>query len=326
MNAHDYRFLLAERSNLTNLIADISELDIISRMSLQARLQEVEAQLGSFEGMSPRIRSARLTFRGQPVLGRRGILMDFGTEAAQAFATAVTVTGSSLMSTLAPTGKVPHAQDFRLAITGIAYGSFGFEIEEASPQMAFDETLTPVEVAIDRVKNILAASLGSDEELSDAISETDRRALSAVQNFLKTVADGGAAFTLSRGGEAFEFRDANQVRRSENRLSNDNIREEDSTISARFLGYFPHRPRAQFLIIGTDTDSLSDLVGDIVSGPVEQTVAEDVNINGMLNRDVWINVHTRRVGSSRPRFRVTGILRDAAQQLSFDEPGTIDPS
>ncbi len=319
MNIHDYRFLLAERASLNRLMENISESDVISRMSLGARLQQVEEQLSDYEGMSPRLRTARLTFKGAPVLDGRGILMEFGTDAAKEFANAVTVVGASMTTAIAPAGRVPNAEQFRLAITGVAYGSFGFQIEEASPQLAFDETPTPVEVAISRVRTILSASVGTDEELSEAISDTDRRALSAVQQFLKKVADGGAAFTLFHDGEAFDFADAAQVRRSENRLNADNIREDDTTISVQFLGFFPYRPRAQFRITAAEADYLGDEVGEIVTARVEPSVVEEVNINSILNLDQQITVHTRKVGSSRPRFTVTGFSRDPILQLSFDE-------
>ena len=42
MNAHDYHFLLSERTNLNKLINQVSPSDVIGRMSLQARLEEVE--------------------------------------------------------------------------------------------------------------------------------------------------------------------------------------------------------------------------------------------------------------------------------------------
>lgn len=319
MNVHDYRFLLSEQASLNRLIQEISESDIISRTSLSARLEEVEARLAEYQGMSAKLRTARLTFKGLPVLGKRGILMDFGSAAASDFANAVTAIGSSMNSSLAPAGRIPNAEQFRLAITGIAYGSFGFEIEEASPQLAFDDTATPVETAINRVRGILAATVGTDDELSDAIADTDRRALGAVRQFLKTVADGGAAFTLSHDGESFVFRDAAQVRRSETRLSEDNVRENDATITVQFLGFFPYNPRAQFRITGAYDDFLTEEVGHVTTARVDAYVAESVNINSMLNRDLEINVHTRRVGSSHPRFTVTGISSDIATQVNFDQ-------
>ena len=319
MNVHDYRFLLAEQATLNQLLDEIAESDVISMMSLRARLEAVEGQLADYQGSSARLRTARLTFKGRPVLGGRGILMDFVSDASKAFANAVTVVGSSLTAPVAPTGRVPNAERFQLAITGIAYGSFGFEIEEASPQMSFNDTPTPVEVAISKVKGILSASVGTDEDLSEAVADTDRRALSSVQQFLKQVADGGAAFTLTHDGDEFDFVDAAQVRRSESRLSADNIREDDTTISVRFMGFFPFRPWAQLLIVGADAEYLSNEVGQITTARVESSVAEQVDINSILNRDQQITVHTRRVGTSRPRYTVTGFVRDPDAQMAFDE-------
>ncbi|MDE2787565.1 MAG: hypothetical protein OXL37_13005 [Chloroflexota bacterium] len=319
MNVHDYRFLLAEQATLNRLIGEISESDIISRISLQARLGAVEAQLADYHGSSARLRTARLTFKGDPVLGGRGILMDFVSDASKAFANAITVVGSSLTATVAPTGRVPNAEQFQLAITGIAYGSFGFQIEEASPQLSFDDMATPVEMAISKVKGILSATIGTDDDLSEAIADTDSRALSALQQFLKRVADGGAAFTLAHDGDAFDFVDAAQVRRSEARLSADNIRENDTMISVRFMGFFPFRPRAQFIIVAADAEYLSDEVGQIATARVDTSVAEQVDINAILNQDQQITVHTRRVGTSRPRYTVTGFARDPGAQLTFDQ-------
>lgn len=319
MNPRDYRFLLSEQAKLIRLLGEISASDVISRASLEARLTDVQAQLEEYAGLDPRVTAARLTFGGRPVFGRRGIEMDFGSEAAKEFANAVTMMGASFSSVLAPTGRVPQAENFQLAITGVAYGSFGFEIEEASPQMAFLDTPTPVGVAINKIKEILRASVGSDEELSEAIMDTDKRALGAIQRFLKIVADNGAFCTLSHGGEDFAFSDPAQVRRSEHRLSDDNICEDDASISVRFLGFFPHRPRAQFVVTGVDADFLEGEVGEIVTGRVDTAVTEDVNINNILNRDMAINVRTRRVGSSRPRFTVTGIVPGFEGQMVFDD-------
>ena len=319
MNVHDHRFLLTERAALNKLIDQISDSDVISMISLRSRLVTVEEQLAEYQGSSSRLRTVRLTFKGRPVLAGRGILMDFVSDASKAFANAVTVMGSSLTAPVAPSGPVPNSEQFQLAITGISYGSFGFQIEEASPQLSFNDTPTPIEVAIGRVQGILSASVGTDEDLSEAISDTDRRAISAVHQFLKRVADAGAAFTLAHDGDAFDFIDAAQVRRSESRLSADNIREDDTIISVRFMGFFPYRPRAQFLVVDAGAEHLNSEVGQIATARVDASVAEQVDINSILHQDQQIMVHTRRVGASRPRYTVTGFVRDPNAQLTFEE-------
>ena len=48
MNVHDYHFLLSERTTLNKLINQVSPSDVIGRMSLQARLEEVEEGINQY--------------------------------------------------------------------------------------------------------------------------------------------------------------------------------------------------------------------------------------------------------------------------------------
>ena len=310
MNIHEHRFLLSERATLRKLISQADESDVIARMSFEARLRDVEEQLEAYDGFSPRLVNASLTFRGSPVAGSRGIDAAFGTDAAKSFVNAVSVIGASKHAPLASTGRVPHQEDYRLMITNTARGSFGFQFEEASQQPAFADESTPVEIAIAQVKEILEASIGTDEQLSDAIDETDPRALGTIRNFLKIVADNGAVCALDFGGDVFKFANTDQVRRSENRLSEDNIKEDDVTLTGYFEGFLPNSRRAEFHIEEADADFLNDAIGTVISGKVEPEVDEIVgNINQILERTVRIDAHTRRVGDGRPRYVITYVNR-----------------
>ena len=305
MNVHDYRFLLSEQETLKKLISQTSPGNVIGRMSLQARLQQVEEELAAYQEFSPGLVNARLTFRGLPVVDSRGIWVDFGSDAVKDFAEAATRVGASQRAPLPISGRIPGRADFQLMITGTAPGSFGFQIEDASQQPAFAGESTPVELAIERVKEILEASVGTDEQLVDAIADTDRRALDGVQKFLKTMADNSAVCALEFRGEEFRFRDVAQVRRSENRLSNDNIQEDNVALAGQFQGFLPHSRRSEFLISNTDAEFLQEAIGTVVSGRVEPAVDDTVDINQILNRDVTISARTKRVGQGRPRYVIT---------------------
>ena len=248
---------------------------------------------------------ARLTFQGQPVIGSRAIHADFGSAAIGAFAEAVTRIGASQRSPLASTGPIRDRDDYRVLITGIASGSFGFQIEDASQQPALAGESTPVEHAIERVKEILEASVGTDEDLSEAIAETDRRALDAVQDFLKTVADNSATCALEFKGEEFRFRDAEQIHRSESRLGKDYVLEQDVEFTGQFHGFLPKSRRAEFSIDATDVSFLQEFVGTVSTGRVEPIVDDSLDINAILNLDVRIRARTRRVGEGRPRYAIT---------------------
>lgn len=311
MNVHDYRFLLSEQGTLKKLISETSPGNVIGRMSLEHRLKQVQEELEAYAGYSPRLINARLTFRGKPVVGSRGVNANFGGEAVNTFTQAVTRIGAGWRTPLRSSGPIPDSAEYQLLITGTATGSFGFQLEDAAQQPALEGLETPVELAIRKAKEILEASLGNDEELSEAIADTDRRALDSLQAFLKKMADNGAMCALEFQGDEFHFHNTDQVRRSENRLSNDNIQESSVTLFGQFRGFLPNSRRAEVLVVAADgPDFLQESVGTVVSGKVEPAVNDTVKINEILNKDVTIEARVRRVGQGRPRYAITNCRLD----------------
>ena len=311
MNARDYRFLLAERAALSQLIAQTSAEEAIVLSGFQHRLRDVEAELAAYGERVSRLGGARLTFRGRPVAGDRGMTADFFSDSVGEFAKAVHYIGAGQRQTPLPlTGPVPYSEDYSLLVTGVARGSFGIRVEEEGRQAPLPGEATSVELAIEELKSILEASVADDEQLANAIGEIDPRALGQVRDFLETVANNMSVCALEFRGHEFSFRDTAQVRRSADRLSSDNVLEDDATIDGQFLGYFPHHPRAQFRIDNVGSDFLNPEIGRIITARVAPSVASDIDINSILNRDIRINVHTRRVNAGRPRYVIVAVLQD----------------
>lgn len=302
MNVHDYRFLLSEQAALEKLIGETSPENVIGRMSLENRLQDVVTQLEGYEGYAPGIVDARLTFSGEPVSGSRGIWADFAGAAISAFQTAVTAVGAGARSALPHRGRIPNSDDYQLMITGTAPGSFGFQVEDSSQDMRFSGQPSAVESAIEQIQSILAASVGTDEQLADAIEDTDRRAISALSNFLKTVADGSAVCTLTFKGNEFRFHDTDQVRQSQKRLSRD-IVDDDVILIGHFKGFLPGALRAEFLIESTEAKFLKQKIGTVIGGKVASAVAAQISEN--LGRHAKVQVRTSGIGLVQPRFTFT---------------------
>ena len=143
MNAHDYRFLLSERDTLRLLIGQTSPQNAIGRISLESRLRQVEEGLTAYEGYSPRVTQARLTFQGKPVVDTRGIFVDFGTEAANAFAESVARVGASRRSPLSASGPIPNASEFQLLINGDGHWFIWFSTRRSIPTDGFGRTSDP---------------------------------------------------------------------------------------------------------------------------------------------------------------------------------------
>ena len=287
MNVHEYRFLLSERATLRDLIDQAPPGSIITKMSFENRLRQVEDELQSYEGHSPSVVNARLTFRGKPVKGSRAIQADFGPEATRAFAEAVTEVGH---------GWGGSYEDYSLLITGIARGSFGFEVEDASQMPPLEGQSTPVELAMKHIKDILKATTGTDDQLADTIADTDDNALRAIHRFLKTVGDSDAMCALELQGDKFSFRSADEVRSGAERLDQRNITVKDVDISGHLQGIMPKGRRAEFVVEET---------GDVITARVQASVAESMLTAEMLDKPLRISARARRVGGSSPTYVIT---------------------
>jgi hypothetical protein len=293
MKLQEYRQFQAELTALNEFLDQISPSRVIERIGLEARKKEIENILASQPPAPREPVRARLTFRGKPIVGSYGMFAEFGAAAVNTFASAVAAIGASQNGPLGARGTLPNRDDFRLLITGTAPGSFGFELEEAPKdnEMLLPET-SLVETAIEQTKAIMKATIATDDELADAVSEADPRALEALRAFLKTLADQEAVCTLEFKDRVFGFADVGQVRRSERRLSRDYIRESESGIEGTFQGVLPKRRTFEFKIAGTE---------EIITGKVGADIPDASVINHILDQPTSIEVRTTQVGSGRPR-------------------------
>ena len=292
MKIQEYRQSQAERTTLENMLKRLPASSVIERKSLELRKKKVEERIALQETFSMQPTQIRLTFRGKPIVGTHGIFADFGAIAVNAFANAVATIGASQNTMLGSRGRLPKSEDYRFLITNIVQGSFGFELEEA-PRSDFFPELSPLKSAIEQTMLILEATVGTDEGLTEAVSDADPRALAALRAFLKKMADQEAVCTLEFKDNVFRFSDVGQVRQSARRLSQDNIHEEVLDISGYFQGVLPTRRTFEFL--NEDT-------GEVISGKIDFAVEDADAINNILNRSTNISVRSRRVGTARGRY------------------------
>ena len=301
MNIQEYRQLQAERATLENLLKQLPASSVIERKGLEFRKKEVEETLASQPAPPRQPAQVRLTFRGRPILGTHGIFASFGAEAVKAFTDAVTAIGISQKKPLKSHGRLPNREDYRLLITDTALGSFGFELEEALHDKSFSEAphadffrgASPVESAIKQTMSILEATVGTDEMLTDAVSDADPRALELLRTFLKKMADQEAVCALESRDDVFHFSDVGQVRRSERRLSREHIDEKEQKFSGHFRGVLPTQRTFEFL---------NEAIGEVISGKVDSAIEDVDAITNILNRPATIRVRSRRVGTARRRY------------------------
>ena len=296
MNNEDRQHLLAERTFLQRLLAKTPATARLTRMSDEARLRKVEAQLAALPTDERTPARARLTFDGVPVIRSHGIFADFGMKAVSSFTEAVASVAASLSAPLAAMGPIPNRDQNQLLITNTAVGSFGFELEEyRAEQLALDEA-SPVANAMERTQAILQSTLGNDDDLADIASETDPRALDKVRTFLKVLADNNAVCALQYGGRSVRFTDVGQVSRSLARLAADNLHESEEQLRGEFVGVLPNSRSFEFKLAGDQ---------QIIRGKVSPRLQNVDDINGHLHQTVQIEVTRTQVGNGRPRYLLT---------------------
>lgn len=293
MNIQEYRELRAEKSTLESLLHEIPESSVIERTGLEVRKKEVEELLSSQPSPAREPAHARLLFRGKPVAGSHGVFAEFAAKAVSTFVEAVAAIGASQTTSLGKRGAIPGREEYQLLLTATAAGSFGFELEEAPREELVYSEMSSVESALEQTKSIMEATVGTDDELTEAISEADPRAVEALVSFLKTIADHEAVCALEFKDEVFRFADVGQIRRSQGRLSQDNIHEKDIDLVGRFLGVLPNRRTFEFQPQESQ---------EVVFGRIGPDIGEAAEINLILNEAVKIKVHTKQAGSGRPRY------------------------
>lgn len=296
MNNEDRQHLLAERTFLQRLLAKTPATARLTRMSDEARLRKVEAQLAALPADERTPARARLTFDGVPVIRSHGIFADFGMKAVGSFTEAVASVAASLSAPLAAMGPIPNRDQNQLLITNTAVGSFGFELEEYRAEQLALEEASPVATALERTQALLQSTLGNDDDLADIASETDPRALDKVRTFLKVLADNSAVCALQYGGSGVRFTDVGQVSRSLARLAADNLHESEEQLRGEFVGVLPNSRSFEFRLA-------SD--GQIIRGKVSPRVQNVDAINDHLHSAVRIDVTRTQVGNGRPRYLLT---------------------
>ena len=314
MNLQEYKHLLAERVSLQRLLEEIPIEDVLDRSSLTSRLEMIEQELSQVTPPRREPARARLTFRGRPVVGQHGIFAEFGAKATSAFADVVAKIAAGLSGQLAPMGPIPNRDESRLLITGTAVGSFGFELEEApvGNQLDFGEDSIAGQ-ALELTQNLLRSTLGSDDDLADSAVATDPRAVAAIRSFLDLLATNEAVCALQFNEKLFQFKDVGEVRRGAERLSQDNLHEEETQLTGEFQGVLPKARSFEFKLAPTE---------EIVRGKVSLTITTPDDINNHLHRAITIDVLATRVGAGKPRYVLLRLPDDwgaADQQIESGE-------
>lgn len=290
-------YLQGEIRAIDKLLEEIPSESVIERSGLEARKKELTSQIRDLETITGRQESLSLVFRGKPVEGNNGIFADFAAKALEAFTESIAALGADQVTVVGSRGAIPERQKYRMIITGTAIGSFGFELAEASKENTLLSTST-ITSAVEQAGRIIEASSSDDEDLTDAVANISPRAVETFRNFLQVVADNEAYFRLEFRDKVRGFSNTDDVRKSEERLRQDNIHEDEVILRGYFLGVLPKRRTFEFEVEESQ---------EIISGKVVDSIEDAAIINGLIGKLMDVKIHVRHVGKGTPRYYLHNI-------------------
>lgn len=302
MNDINRSHLLAEKKFLEELLDDLPASAEITRMSTRSKIARID-ELLSFETKENAERpKVRLTFKGKPVVGSYGIFAEFGMKAVSSFTDAVTAMAASLAGPLSQKGPIANKDNHQLIITDTAIGSFGFELEEHMPECAKGGSdSSPISIALERTQNLLFGSIGTDDQLAESASETDPRAMEKIRSFLEVLSSYDAICEVRFRDASFKFNDISQVRTSIERLSNDNLLEQEQTLNGQLIGVLPKSRAFEFLITETQ---------ETIRGKVSKKIEDAAILVSLLNETLRCKFNVTQVGRGKPRYVIVEVERD----------------
>ncbi|MDJ0820290.1 MAG: hypothetical protein QNJ09_00600 [Paracoccaceae bacterium] len=213
---HD--LLLSEIDEIKRILGALPKDAAIERLAFEKRLAAAEAELERLPSPEGARETLRLTFQGTPVVAGHGISARFAGSASSAFADAFAAILASNRKWPDRLKPIPSAERYPLMITGMAVGSFGFEIElPKNGELNGDED--GATHAIETLKGLLRASIeGSDQEFRREAEQIDQNAIRKLVRFLNVIIEHNAWCGLEFRGDYFRFSDADQVSKSKSRL------------------------------------------------------------------------------------------------------------
>lgn len=297
---NDFIAISSEIKEIEAILASIPLDNVLERMSFETRLRAAKEELLKFPNNVLAPTPARLTFRGKPVFGSHGISADFAAKAAGAFSDAFAAVAAGLNESLGYMGPIPERDKNQLMITGTAVGSFGFQFELPAPAQDAMPSESKAELALEKIQSLFRLSTdGSDDEVAELVQEIHPRAAKKVYEFLNGLAQQDAWCGFEFKDQFFRYNNIEQLKRSSERLKEENIIQKMETFNGEFQGVLPAGKTFEFRLDDKKT---------ILRGKVDVLIDDpDILNREWLHKHSAVNFNVIQVGKGRPRYTLLSL-------------------
>lgn len=299
-------FAYADLAAVNSLLAQLTDEDIMMRIGLEARVEELQQSIAELEHVRDApTASALLFFGGRPVFGSHGIESEFAGAAVMKFQDIVAKVLADETGHLGQRGVVAHKADATLHITNIVRGSFGFLLEETQTQQPLLDS--QLKTAVDDTTRLLDAFGDADEEAYRSAVETiDQRVLGTAREFFALMRHNGATLRLVSGDRDRSF-DPEAVERAAERAISTSVEDVEETLVGQLAGVLPDAHQFEFRTAERGT----------IRGRVDRSLQAD-----QLSRlgKEWVDVNAQAHLHVRRVLREGAIVRESYTLASLDKP------
>lgn len=298
----EYLFLASEKQELEKILQSLNPSKAIQRMTLEDRLASVNSKIEAYQKKN--VKKAVLTFRGDPVVGSKGIYADFASEAMSVFSDVYAAVVAGLKGTLSNSGPITDKASNNILITGTAVGSFGFEFELPKQQNKQKELFSGKDIhdeSIEFIQKLFNLSDKTpDDDVAEIVASVPQRTIRTFNNFLDLLEKYKAWCGLAFEGKTFQYENLEQVGNSIRRLRFENIYEDDKDFTGIITGILPGFRELQFDVEGTDDIIRCKIGGAIDPGELEKEWSKKM---------VTLTLNIVKVGNGRRRYTLNGLDR-----------------
>jgi hypothetical protein len=277
---------VAELASIESLLAGLTAEDVMTRLSLEDRRDELQRIIAEMPEFGEGTASAALFFGGRPVAGQRGVESEFAGSAVAKFQDLVAKLLVQEIGELGQRGPVPNKAASTMHITSIVRGSFGFLMEELQSQGELVDTALSRAVA-DASK--LMAAFGSEDEgtFEAAAGEVDSRVLTTAGELFGLLNENGATLRLVAGQHDDAF-NRQAIELAVARAATTAIGEDFESLDGQLIGTLPDGHMFEF----RKPD------GAVIRGRVDRAISTDQLLQWnltLLNSDAKGRFKIRRV-------------------------------
>jgi hypothetical protein len=232
-------WLAADLAAVDDLLASAPPGDVLGRVSLTERRDEVRTALAEVGAQKEHEGRTALFFGGAPVIGNRGIDADFAAEALGKYQDLVT----KVLALKEHGSLAASRREARLHVTNVIHGSFGFELAELQGPLTLQSS--PLHDAVRIVTRALIAAGKGDDDLADAAEELDVRSFAALKEFFAVLQRAHATFRVVADEADYAF-DPRDVELAAERTDASRTEEQDVPFAGEFLAVLPEARRFEF--------------------------------------------------------------------------------